>query len=54
MSDIFSDKEGGLEAPTRHPVNWKEDSFWDKEDFLKESEKSIRCLSHMQTMCKFV
>ena len=30
MSDIFSDKEGGLEAPTRHPVNWKEDSFWDK------------------------
>ena len=39
MSDIFSDKEGGLEAPTRHPVNWKEDSFWDKEDFLKESER---------------
>ena len=37
MSDIFSDKEGGLEAPTRHPVNWKEDSFWDKEEFLKES-----------------
>ena len=39
MSDIFSDKEGGLEAPTRHPVNWKEDSFWDKEEFLKESER---------------
>jgi len=39
MSDIFSDREGGLEAPTRHPVNWKEESFLDKEDFLKESER---------------
>lgn len=39
MSDIFTDREGGLEAPTRHPVNWKEESFLDKEDFLKESER---------------
>ena len=39
MSDIFSEKEGGLEAPTRHPVDWKDPSFMDKEEFLKESER---------------
>jgi Fe-S oxidoreductase len=39
MSDIFSEKEGGLEAPTRHPVKWKEDAFLDKEAFLEESER---------------
>lgn len=39
MSDIFSDKEGGLEAPTRSPVKWKEESFLNKEEFLEESER---------------
>jgi Fe-S oxidoreductase len=39
MSDLFSDKEGGLEAPTRNPVKWKEESFLDKEKFLEESER---------------
>ena len=39
MSDIFSDKEGGLEAPTRNTTNWKEESFYDEDKFLKESER---------------
>ena len=51
MLDIFSDREGGLET-TRHPVNCREESFLDKEDFLKESERvydvyniCLRCVS---------
>ena len=39
MSDIFSEKEGGLEAPTRHPVDWKDPSFMDKEEFLKNPKE---------------
>jgi|TARA_B110000014_G_scaffold264484_1_gene266745 glycerol-3-phosphate dehydrogenase subunit C len=39
MSDIFSKKEGGLDAPTRNPVKWKDVSFYEKNEFLEESER---------------
>jgi glycerol-3-phosphate dehydrogenase subunit C len=32
-------KEGNLEAPTRHPVDWKNPEFYDKEACLTEMER---------------
>ena len=32
-------KEGSLEAPTRHPIAWKEDAYWDQADLEKELER---------------
>ena len=28
--------EGSLQAPTRHPLNWKEDSFWQPDELNEE------------------
>src|SRR5210317_2030394 len=45
-------KEGNLEAPTRHPLDWKNPTFYDKDDLHKEMERVFdichgcrRCLS---------
>lgn len=32
-------REGSLEAPTRHPVEWKSDDFWDKDSLNTELER---------------
>ncbi len=32
-------REGSLEAPTRHPIEWKSDQFWDKQDLEQELER---------------
>jgi Fe-S oxidoreductase len=32
-------REGSLEAPTRHPIDWKSDSFWDRTDLEQELER---------------
>ena len=32
-------REGSLEAPTRHPLDWKSKSFYDKENLLEEMER---------------
>ena len=32
-------KEGNLEAPTRHPLNWKEADFYNKESLFTELER---------------
>ena len=32
-------REGNLEAPTRHPLDWKSDSFYDKENLFQEMER---------------
>ncbi|MFT4854406.1 MAG: glycerol-3-phosphate dehydrogenase subunit C, partial [Bacteroidia bacterium] len=32
-------REGNLEAPTRHPLGWKEEAFWDKDDLFDELER---------------
>jgi Fe-S oxidoreductase len=34
-----SGREGGLEAPTRHPLNQNDPNFWDEEDLNKELER---------------
>ncbi len=32
-------REGSLEAPTRHPIEWKSEKFWDKDDLNQELER---------------
>ncbi len=32
-------REGSLEAPTRHPLDWKNPGFWDEDDLNKELER---------------
>ncbi len=32
-------KEGSLEAPTRHPIDWQSDDFWDKKSLEQELER---------------
>ena len=35
----MTNREGNLEAPTRHPVDWKNPSFYDESAALKEMER---------------
>jgi glycerol-3-phosphate dehydrogenase subunit C len=35
----MSNREGGLEAPTRHPISWQQADFYDDEKCLKELER---------------
>ncbi len=35
----MSVREGSLEAPTRHPIDWKSEKFWDKDDLNNELER---------------
>ena len=32
-------REGSLEAPTRHPLDWRSESFYNEEDLNKELER---------------
>ncbi|MBM4220983.1 MAG: Fe-S oxidoreductase, partial [Gammaproteobacteria bacterium] len=32
-------REGGLEAPTRHPLDWRSPVFWDKAALDRELER---------------
>ena len=32
-------REGSLEAPTRHPLDWKSENFYDKENLFQEMER---------------
>ena len=32
-------REGSLEAPTRHPLDWKSPDFWDEGSLFKELER---------------
>jgi Fe-S oxidoreductase len=36
---ITSAREGSLEAPTRHPLDWKSADFWDEDSLFKELER---------------
>ena len=57
MSDTpKAPKEGNLEAPTRHPLDWKSDAFLDEENLFKEMERVFdlchgcrRCVSLCQS-----
>jgi glycerol-3-phosphate dehydrogenase subunit C len=39
MSQTPPRREGSLEAPTRHPVDWKSAEFWDEGSLFKELER---------------
>jgi len=39
MSHSPITKEGNLEAPTRHPLDWQSESFWDKDALNTELER---------------
>jgi Fe-S oxidoreductase len=40
MSDqVVSSREGSLEAPTRHPLDWKSGDFWNEESLFRELER---------------
>ncbi len=48
-------REGSLEAPTRHPLGWKADDFWNKDSLERELERVFdichgcrRCVSLCQ------
>ena len=36
---ITGGREGSLEAPTRHPLDWKSEDFWNEESLFKELER---------------
>ncbi|HIG41571.1 MAG: heterodisulfide reductase-related iron-sulfur binding cluster [bacterium] len=35
----MSKREGSLEAPTRHPINWQNDQYWDEDELFSELER---------------
>ena len=35
----MSQREGSLEAPTRHPIAWKDEHFWDETALNQELER---------------
>lgn len=35
----MSQREGSLEAPTRHPIDWQSEDFWDEESLNQELER---------------
>ena len=39
MSKGEQRREGGLEAPTRHPLDWQSADFWNEESLTKELER---------------
>jgi Fe-S oxidoreductase len=39
MCSAKTSREGSLEAPTRHPIKWQTDDFWDRESLNKELER---------------
>ncbi|HQT26705.1 MAG TPA: heterodisulfide reductase-related iron-sulfur binding cluster [Burkholderiales bacterium] len=52
----MSTREGNLEAPTRHPVDWKSEGFYDEESLFTEMERVFdichgcrRCVSLCQS-----
>ncbi len=39
MSTSGSQREGSLEAPTRHPINWQDPEFYNEEQLFEELER---------------
>jgi Fe-S oxidoreductase len=39
MTNTPTTREGSLEAPTRHPIDWQSEEFWDEEALNKELER---------------
>ncbi len=40
-------REGSLEAPTRHPLDWRNPEFYDHAALDKELERGLRHLSRL-------
>ncbi|MGA8262432.1 MAG: heterodisulfide reductase-related iron-sulfur binding cluster [Arenicellales bacterium] len=38
-STVDSSREGSLEAPTRHPLDWRDEKFYDEQDLHQEMER---------------
>ena len=36
---VSGNYEGGLDAPTRHPINWEENSYYDEDELHNEMER---------------
>ena len=49
-----SSGEGGLEAPIRHPIDWKNPEFYDQQSLLSELERVFRPLSWLPAVRQFV
>jgi Fe-S oxidoreductase len=32
-------REGNLQAPTRHPIDWQNESYWDKDELYQEMDR---------------
>ena len=39
MANELGAREGSLEAPTRHPLEWKTPSFYDEQELFTELER---------------
>ncbi|MFV2058601.1 MAG: Fe-S oxidoreductase, partial [Thiohalomonadales bacterium] len=39
MSKVGSGREGSLEAPTRHPVDWQAPEFYEQDNLDRELER---------------
>ncbi len=55
----MTQREGSLEAPTRHPIDWKNPEYWDEPKILAEAERVFdichgcrRCVSLCNTFPK--
>ena len=42
--------EGSLQAPTRHPLGWQEDNFWER-DLLNEELERVYDVCHGCRRC---
>jgi len=44
--------EGNLEAPTRHPLDWKNPDFYNEEKCFHELERIFRHLPWLPALCQ--
>jgi hypothetical protein len=55
MSSTFTGgREGSLEAPTRHPLDWKNPAFYDEAALEQRTRARIRYLPRLPSLLFFV
>jgi hypothetical protein len=45
-------REGSVDAPTRHPVEWKTEAFWDRDSLNDELARVYDVLPRLQALCQ--
>ncbi len=45
-------REGNLEAPTRHPIDWKNPQFYDENAVLIETTDVWWMMNHYESHCQ--